>query len=141
MSCLMRHFHAEIEAKYEPELVKKFVLSWRSGNLDSKLIPETFAQRPDFVAADLGINSISDAPIMPENFEVNEEYEERMRQLNSLSRSLKKEQDITRAHRLAFHRQSVNTIAAEAQWQQPVQSAVDQAWADHSIYFQEPWSG
>ena len=44
----MRHFHADMEAKYEPELVKKFVLQWRSGNLDSKLIPETYAQRPDF---------------------------------------------------------------------------------------------
>ena len=101
------------------------------------MVPETFAQRPGYVVADLGINSISDAPIIPENFEVNEEDEERMRQLISLSRSLKKkkEQDIMRAHRVAFHRQSVNTIAAEAQWQQAVQSAVDQAWADHSIYF------
>ena len=59
-----------------------------------------------------------------------------MRQLISLSRSLKKEQDIMRAHRVAFRRQSVNTIASESQWQQAVQSAVDQAWADHSIYFQ-----
>ena len=46
MSCLIRHFRAEMESKYEPELVKKFVLQWRSGNLDSKLIPEAFAQRP-----------------------------------------------------------------------------------------------
>ena len=134
MSCLVRHFHAEVEAKYEPVIVKKFVLSWRSGNLDSKLIPETFAH--DFAVADLPINSVSDAPIIPENFEVNEEDEERMRQLISLSRSLKKEQDIMQAHREAFHRQSVNTIASEAQWQQAAQSAVDQAWADHSMYFQ-----
>ena len=77
-----------------------------------------------FVVNDLGINSVPEAPIIPENFEVNEEDEKRVRQLISLSRSLKKEQE------------SASRSFPQIVCQQAVQSAVDQAWADHSIYFQ-----
>ena len=62
---------------------------------------------------------------------MDEEGDERVRLRTSLARSLKKEQDATRAHRVAHQRYTVQTIAAECGWQKDVAAAIADRWSDH----------
>ena len=116
---------------------KKFWLRWRKGLLDGKLLAEVTAMRPDLKAADLICQSLqSCGPDLPLDLDIDEEEDERVRLLTSLARSLKKEQDAMRAHRVAHQRYTAQTIASEREWQKGVAAAIHDRWSEHKIYFQ-----
>ncbi|CAE7521734.1 unnamed protein product, partial [Symbiodinium pilosum] len=98
-----------------------YLMSCTLGLLDGKLLAEVTAMRPDLKAADLICQSLqSCGPDLPLDLDIDEEEDERVRLLTSLARSLKKEQDAMRAHRVAHQRYTAQTIASEREWQKGV---------------------
>ena len=108
MACFMVHFEEDEFAKVQH--------NWRAGLLDSKLMPEVVAMRPDYKLTDLAFATaagLQAAPMLPEDFSLDEDAQEATRNLISLARQLKKEEDYMRGHRAAAHRHQANSLAAE----------------------------
>ena len=137
MAAMIVHFQSELQSSLPPGEHQKFMQNWRCGFLDSKLLPEVVAMRPDFKIGDIWSSvSQSSSPDLPVDFAVDEDAEESLRLLITLARALKKEQDSMRAHRAAVHRHAVQTIAAECDWQTDKNKAINEAWDSHKVYYQ-----
>ena len=138
MACFMVHFEDDLKKNLGEDEFAKVQSNWRTGVLDSKLMPEVVAMRPDFKLADLPFGTaagLQAAPMLPEDFSLDEDAQEATRNLISLARQLKKEEDYMRGHRAAAHRHQVNSLAAECEWKRSVQGAVDVAYDEHSLYY------
>ena len=136
MACLMVHFQSELKASLTGPQFEKLMQNWRCGWLDSKLLPEIVAMRADFKIGDINShtvpqsrNALSDDLMVLQD----EEIEEGVMTLIGLARGMKKEQDLMRAHRTAVQRYSVQTIAAECEWQKSKQAAVEASWTEHQV--------
>ncbi|CAE7831423.1 unnamed protein product [Symbiodinium sp. CCMP2592] len=142
MACVMVHFKDQMMKDMSPDEYHKMMSHWRLGHLDQKLFPEVAAMRPDFSLTDLGLRmqqeeaSNSLAVLQSSDLVEDEAAQEAVRCLTNLARSLKREQDEMRGHRVAFQRHMVQTVAAEAEYQKSIAEGVESAWGEHSIYYQ-----
>ncbi|CAE7838908.1 unnamed protein product [Symbiodinium sp. CCMP2592] len=142
MACVMVHFKDQMMKDMSPDEYHKMMSHWRLGHLDQKLFPDVAAMRPDFSLTDLGLRmqqeeaSNSLAVLQSSDLVEDEAAQEAVRCLTNLARSLKREQDEMRGHRVAFQRHMVQTVAAEAEYQKSIAEGVESAWGEHSIYYQ-----
>ncbi|CAE7447141.1 unnamed protein product [Symbiodinium sp. CCMP2592] len=142
MACVMVHFKDQMMKDMSPDEYHKMMSHWRLGHLDQKLFPEVAAMRPDFSLTDLGLRmqqeeaSNSLAVLQSSDLVEDEAAQEAVRCLTNLARSLKREQDEMRGHRVAFQRHMVQTVAAEAEYQKSIAEGVESAWGEHLIYYQ-----
>ena len=139
MACFMVHFEKDMKEKLGPQEFARIHTAWITGHLDNKLLPEITAMRPDFNLADCGFiqsAGLQATDQLPPDFELDEEEEEKVRNLVSLTRVLKKEQEDMRSHRAVAQRHQVQTLAAECEWQTSVKQAVDRVWEEHAVFFQ-----
>ena len=139
VACFMVHFEEDLKNNLGQDEFAKLQRNWRTGLLDSKLMPEIVAMRPDVKLEDLPFATaagLQACPVLPDDFSLDEDAQEATRNLISLARQLKKEQDYIRGRRAAAQRHQVNSLATECEWQRSVQLAVDAAYDEHSVYYQ-----
>ncbi|CAE6970912.1 unnamed protein product [Symbiodinium sp. CCMP2592] len=74
MASLLAHFQTDLQTKLGPDTYQKVMTTWRTGLLDSKLLPEVQAMRPDFKLPDLGLLFLNESEEgkLPETFEADE---------------------------------------------------------------------
>ena len=142
MACVLVHFKDEMLKDMNQAEYNKMMTHWRLGHLDQKLFPEVAAMRPDFSLTDLGLRMLQEEAsnslaVLQSNDPMEDEAtQESVRCLTSIARSLKREQDEMRGHRVAFQRHMVQTVAAEAEYQKSIAEGVESAWNEHLIYYQ-----
>ena len=94
--------------------------------------------RPDFKLADLPFGTaacLQATPMLPEDFSLDEDAQEATRNLISLARQLKKEEDYMRGHPCSCAPASGEQHGCGGEWQRSVQGAVDVAYDEHSLYY------
>lgn len=142
MACVMVHFKDQMKKDMTPDEFNKMMSHWRLGHLDGKLFPEVVAMRPDFSLTDLGLRmqqeeAVTNLAVLQSSDLLDDEAtQEQVRSLTNIARSLKREQDEMRGHRVASQRHMVQTVAAEAEYQKSIAQGVESAWVEHSIYYQ-----
>ena len=138
MASVLVHFATDLQTKLGKDTYNKVIATWRTGMLDSKLLPEVQAMRPDFKLSDLGFLFLTDSEEgkLPDTFEQDEETQAQIHRLAALVRRLKHEQDTMRAHKAVALRCQTQQLASEGEFQRSLSQAVDEAWQDHSVFFQ-----
>eukprot|EP00435_Cladocopium_sp_Y103_P034704 s1605_g9.t1 len=127
----------DVKQRLGNEEYQKLKTQWRIGNLDTRLLPEVQALRPDFKPADLSFHGSEECVgRLPTDFDADEDAQEAMRQLVLLNRTLAVEQGHMRAFRAAQARQQSASLAAECEWQQAITDAVEKAWVGHNFMYQ-----
>ena len=117
MASFVNHFEKELKHEMGDQEFLKFQTSWMQGTLDKRLMPEVTAARVDFRLSDLGLSG-QDADMsgdvkLPDCFDCDDEEKEKLQDLISLARSLKKEQDTMRSYKANLARHQTASLAAE----------------------------
>ncbi|CAL1141367.1 unnamed protein product [Cladocopium goreaui] len=139
MASFVNHFEKDLKHEMGDQEFLKFQTSWRQGTLDKRLMPEVTAARVDFRLSDLGLSGqdadMSGEVKLPDCFDCDDEEKEKLQDLISLARSLKKEQDTMRSYKANLARHQTASLAAESEYQAAVSNSVDAAWKDHELWY------
>ena len=138
MASFMVHFRTDLRNILGDAGYERTLETWRSGLLDSKLLPEIQAMRPDFKLDDLGFlqQFSAKASVLPLNFAQDDETVEQTSNLIALARGLKSEQEAMKAHKAIVQRCQSQKLAAECEYQQKMKDAVQDVWTEHSLFYQ-----
>ena len=122
MASFVNHFEKDLKHEMGDQEFLKFQTSWRLGTLDKRLMPEVTAARVDFRLSDLGLSGqdadMSGEVKLPDCFDCDDEEKEKLQDLISLARSLKKEQDTMRSYKANLARHQTASLAAESNLEQ-----------------------